>query len=185
MSKIELIYSQQSGDFIKGRAYANPRFFTTPRSDVAKVFLVGDWPNIRAAYEAQGVPVEQIDEGKAVAAEPMDRRAPADLTPAAPTVERGSIYIPDNWRDLPWKGGADVLTIRQVAAAVSDAPVINKAQAVEAIEAELRRRRADEEGPNGLTRREMNADLEAAGAELDPAQDIEALAGQHAEVKGA
>ncbi|RAK68813.1 hypothetical protein [Phenylobacterium kunshanense] len=176
MSKIELIYSQQSGDFIKGRAYSNPRFFTTPRTDVSKVFLVGEWPNIRAAYEAQGVPVEQIDEGKAVAAEPVERRAPADLTPAAPAPQRGEIHIPDDWRDLPYRGGADVLTLRQLAALVSDEPVINKAQAVAAVEAELRRRHADEEGPNGLTRREMNADLEAAGIEPDPTLSIEELA---------
>jgi hypothetical protein len=61
MSKtIELIYSQQSTDYIPGRAYSNPRFFTSPRSGVSKVFLVGDWPDIRAAYENLGVPVEQI-----------------------------------------------------------------------------------------------------------------------------
>lgn len=59
---VELIYSQQSTGFDKSRAYSNPRFFTTPRHDVAKVFIVGDWPQIVAAYEALGVPVEVLDQ---------------------------------------------------------------------------------------------------------------------------
>ena len=75
MAKIELTYSQQSGDFIKGRAYSNPRFFTTPRNDVGKVFLVGDWPAIREAYEALGVPVERLDQAAAEHRLGPDRRA--------------------------------------------------------------------------------------------------------------
>lgn len=58
---LELIYSQQDSDFVKGRAYSNPRFFSTPRQGVSKVYIVGDWPNIREAYEALGVEVEQLD----------------------------------------------------------------------------------------------------------------------------
>lgn len=58
---VELIYSQQSGGFDKSKAYSNPRFFSTPRHDVSKVFIVGDWPHIVAAYEALGVPVERLD----------------------------------------------------------------------------------------------------------------------------
>ncbi|WP_297803416.1 hypothetical protein [uncultured Brevundimonas sp.] len=57
----EIIYSQQDSDFVTGRAYSNPRFFTTPRHGVSKVYIVGDWPNIREAYEALGVEVEQLD----------------------------------------------------------------------------------------------------------------------------
>ena len=77
---IELIYSQQATDFVKGRAYSNPRFFTSPRAGVSKVYLVGEWPEIRAAYEALGVPVERIDAVDVVAA-PLETAGPdPDLT---------------------------------------------------------------------------------------------------------
>ncbi len=46
----ELIYSTQHTDYIEGRAYSNPRFFSSPRSGVTKVLIVGDWPNIVEAH---------------------------------------------------------------------------------------------------------------------------------------
>lgn len=138
---IEVIYSQQASDFIPGRAYANPRFFSTPRENVSKVFIVGDWPNIRAAYEARGIPVERLDEPP-VAEPPPAARPPASLRPTVHEDERAAIYIPEDWRDLPWTRPAKDrdLTLRGLAAMFCDAPVLNKAQAVEAIEGELRRR---------------------------------------------
>lgn len=147
MSKnFELIYSQQRTDFLPGKAYSNPRFFTSPRQGVTKVYLVGDWPKVRAAYEAQGVPVETLDPGRAIRGEarrePVERRAPADLTPTVPEDERAAVYIPDDWRDLGWTkptGDRDI-TLRGLAAMFSAEPVLNKAQAVEAIEGELKRR---------------------------------------------
>lgn len=76
--KLEIIYSQQASDFIEGRAYSNPRYFTTPRSNVSKVFIVGDWPAVREAYEALGVPVEQL--GSAVAeGDQFEASPPADV----------------------------------------------------------------------------------------------------------
>lgn len=202
--KRELIYSQQSSDFIAGRAYSNPRFFTTPRADVSKVLLVGDWPKIRAAYEALNVPVERLDPEAAVANPPATATAPAALAPGLGVVERAVVIIPDGWPDLPWsKPNADGLTLRGLATLVADGPVFNKAQATSAIEAELLRRASagtligdgsgerlppidgdpDEESSNGLTRREMNADLEAVGVDPDPAMGIEELAELHAMVK--
>lgn len=76
---IELIYSQQSEGFDKSRAYSNPRFFSTPRQDVSRVFIVGDWPNIVAAYEALGVPVERLDEAPK-APPPPSVECPPELT---------------------------------------------------------------------------------------------------------
>lgn len=76
---IELIYSQQSSDFDKSKAYANPRFFTTPRHDVSRVFIVGDWPEIVAAYEALNVPVERLDEAPK-APPPPTVECPPELT---------------------------------------------------------------------------------------------------------
>lgn len=184
---IEIIYSQQSSDFIEGRAYSNPRFFSTPRQGVSKVFLVGDWPNIQAAYEARGVPVERLDAGQAVAGPPAaeQRAAPSSLTPLA--TDRGAVVIPDDWRELNYnrpKLDRDI-TQRAIAAQLSAEPILNKEQAIQTIEAELARRHAEEVGPNGLTRREMHADLEVADVEIDPALSIEELVAQHAAAKGA
>lgn len=138
MPPAEIIYSQQSSDFIEGRAYANPKFFSTPRSGVKKVFVVGEWPNIVEAYEALGVEVESMDAGDASRAE-----AVATLYVAPTLEERAAVEIPDGWADLEWarKGDAGV-TLRALANQVSDAPVINKEQAAEAIQAELDRRAA-------------------------------------------
>ena len=58
---LEIHYSQQADGFVPGRTYANPRFFSTPRSDATKVFIYGDYPAIEAAYTAKGVPVERGD----------------------------------------------------------------------------------------------------------------------------
>ena len=80
MSKpLELIYSDQSGDYLPGRAYANPRYFTTARAGVTKVYMVGEWPAVRAAYEALGVPVERMDADAAQADPLASAAAPADL----------------------------------------------------------------------------------------------------------
>jgi hypothetical protein len=58
---MNLIYSRTK---VQGAAYRpdirvlNPRFFTEASANAAKVFVAGDYPDIRAAYEAKGVPVE-------------------------------------------------------------------------------------------------------------------------------
>lgn len=137
MSKtIELIYSQQASDFVAGRAYSNPRFFTTPRSGVSKVFLVGDWPEIRAAYENMGVPVKQLDAPPAPPAPPNGLPKPAE-DPAA-------VVIPADWKDLAWsKPNAEGLTLRGLASSLSATPILNKEHAYACIEGELARRGAE------------------------------------------
>ena len=178
MSKsIEIIYSQQATDFIPGRAYSNPRFFSSPRSGVSKVFLVGDWPDIRAAYENLGVPVERLDASEAERQASNIPLAPAPVRPAAE--DPGSVVIPEGWEALPWsKPGDDGLTLRGLASSVSPAPVLNKAEATAAIEAELARRAAAEAPVDpldvshptacGLTLRELHADLTALGVQWAP-----------------
>lgn len=174
---IEIIYSQQASDFIPGRAYSNPRFFSSPRSGVSKVFLVGDWPDIRAAYENLGVPVERLD---ASAAERQVSSIPLAPAPASKVAEDpGSVVIPEGWEALPWsKPGADGLTLRGLASSISPVPVLNKAEAIAAIEDELARR-APAEAPvdpldipqpeaMGLTLRELHADLTALGVQWAP-----------------
>ena len=176
----ELIYSTQHTDYIQGRAYSNPRFFTSPRTGVTKVLLVGDWPQIAAAYAALGVPVERMDADAATGhpVDPAMAEAAAKLVPQVTDEERAATHIPENWRKLPWTGKADAgLTLRGLAAILCDVPVLNKAQAVDAVEAELHRRAAHLNASAGLTRAEINADLEAMGVEVDPTMsDDDALA---------
>lgn len=136
MSKpIELIYSRQASDFVEGKAYSNPRFFSTPREGVSKVFIVGDYPNIRKAYEARGVPVVQL--GDAPAAAPLSTaKPPASLTPGLADGERAKVEIPTDWRGLSWP------KLRGLGSQFSNEPVLNKAGATAAIEAEIARRAA-------------------------------------------
>lgn len=172
--KLELIYSQQASDFIAGRAYSNPRYFTTPRSGVSKVFLVGDWPNIRAAYENMGVPVERLD---ATEAERKVSRIPLAPAPAVTAAEDpASVAIPDDWKGLGWsKPNADGLTLRGLASSLSAVPVLNKEHAYAAIEGEIARRGTETADPLdvscddacGLTLRELHADLTALGVQWD------------------
>lgn len=195
---MEIVYAQAKHPLSDGRAYSNPRFFTSPAPGVTKVYLVGDWPKIRAAYTALGVPVEQVGDFP-----PPIRRAaaveahvtPLTLTPALPVEERSSVYIPEDWRELNYnrpKPGRDV-TLRGIAAMLSETPVINRERAVAAIEGEIQRRMratspmasSDDTASNGLTRREMNADLAAKDIEINPGLAIEDLARLHAELRTA
>lgn len=126
---IELVYSTQHTDYIDGRAYSNPRFFSTPRSGVSKVLLVGDWPNVRAAYEALGIPVERVD-AETVTEEPKAAYAPAPLAAlikdAFPVLDRREIEadltalnvdFDPSWDD------ASLMRVRDEARAQRDATV--------------------------------------------------------------
>lgn len=159
-----LIYSRQDSGFIKGVAYSNPRFYTSARPGFGKVIVVGDWPQIVADYQKMGVEVEVTD--TAPVATPPPSAKPEGLTaPAMSDLDRTNIVIPEDWRTLKWVAAADQPTLRALAAQVSDVPVINKAGAVAAIEAELARRELQ---------REVHADLEALGVEVDPAAPLDA-----------
>lgn len=163
MSKdIELIYSQQDSGFVQGRAYSNPRFFSTPRSGVSKVFIVGEWPNIVEAYTALGVPVERLDG-------PLEAPpAPAAKPATGQAEDPGSVVIPDDWKDLAWsKPNEAGLSLRGLASQLSPTPILNKEHAYAAIQNELYRRWLDEEHADalGLTRRELFADLTQLGVQ--------------------
>ena len=127
---VEILYSQTRAKLQPGQTYRNPRFFSGVEDGVAKVCLDGDWPKIAAAYEAAGVEVVRVD--------PLVVTAPAYELPPH---EASAVVIPDDWRDLPWNapddGGA---SLRALGTAVRGAPVVSKADAAEAIEAELANR---------------------------------------------
>lgn len=61
---MNIVYSTQRGGFLPGVIYRNPRYFQRPMAEGAtRVTVVGDWPAVVAAYEAQGVPVEVVTTG--------------------------------------------------------------------------------------------------------------------------
>jgi hypothetical protein len=55
---MHVIYSTQSSDYIPGQRYSHPGYFSAIRDGVTKVTVIGEWPDVVAAYEAAGVPVE-------------------------------------------------------------------------------------------------------------------------------
>lgn len=131
---MEVVYARSMVPLAEGRKFQNPRFFTGPLAGASKVFLTEDLPKIAEAYRAAGVEVVEVN------AEPVSIYEPPTEAPLSDD-ERAKVYVPDNWRGLPWAKPVDAgLTLRGLAAVFSDEPVINKAQAIEAIEAELGRR---------------------------------------------
>jgi hypothetical protein len=136
----EIVYSRSNHGLIKGRAYENPRFFSGVRPGITKVIVIGNHPEIVEAYKAAGIPVEQPDEDKKAKA-----LAASIARGAAPPPEQ--LYIPSDWRDLPWtqKAGEDGLSLRGLASALTDEPVSNKEAAVAVIETEMARRGSPQE----------------------------------------
>lgn len=132
-SKLEIYYSQQTSDFSKGKAYSNPRYFSTPRAGATKVYIVGDWPNIAAAYKAAGVPVVLLTEDMQPVV-PLEPPVPVQLEKQK---DYSGVEIPVGWREMPWVG---VTSLRGLATKLTDSTVLNKSQAVAVILAELARR---------------------------------------------
>ena len=57
---MKVIYSAQRNGFVPGNVYRNPRYFERVNTDgVNKITVIGDWPNVVAAYEAAGIEVVQ------------------------------------------------------------------------------------------------------------------------------
>lgn len=133
---MKIVYSREAHPRA-GYERRNPRHFTGSEAGVEHVVIVGDYPAITDAYLAQGVPVEHHGRPD------LDRKPAAVALISHQDEDPGVVVIPDDWRDLPWsQPDADGLSLRRLASLVSPEPVINKAQAVEAVEAELARREA-------------------------------------------
>lgn len=124
---MELTYTTRLTGLDPTRIWANGRFFTSCRSGVTRVFLDGNFPDIRLAYESIGVPVEQYER-------------PMTVIEPAPPVSAAGVSIPHNWRDLPWTKPAEPggLTMRGLVSQVGG-KAVNKADAIEIIEAAIAR----------------------------------------------
>lgn len=53
----QVVYGRTRPAFTGARVWMNARYFTKPVSGAVSVFLDGDFPAIRTAYEAKGVRV--------------------------------------------------------------------------------------------------------------------------------
>lgn len=115
-------------------AFRNPRFFNGVPKDASAAYVLDTSMQadaVRANYRAAGIPV----------LDPTGLRLDSD------NPDPGAVIIPDDWRELPWTQQGDLQgeTLRGIASAVSVSPIKNKAQAIDAIEAELSRRADDAE----------------------------------------
>lgn len=57
---MELVYSPQNSDFDPEKRYRNPAHFDRPEAGVTHAVVIGDWPKVVDAYEAQGVEVSVL-----------------------------------------------------------------------------------------------------------------------------
>lgn len=58
MSNIDLTYTTQESGFDPKMRYENPRYFNGSITRSSGVLVIGDWPDVVAAYEAAGIPVQ-------------------------------------------------------------------------------------------------------------------------------
>lgn len=66
---MELVYSTQNSDFDPEKRYRNPAHFDRPEAGVTHAVVIGDWPKVVDAYEAQGVEVSVL---KPLISQPVD-----------------------------------------------------------------------------------------------------------------
>lgn len=57
---MELVYSTQNSGFDPEKRYRNPAHFDRPEAGVTHAVVIGDWPKVVDAYEAQGVEVSVL-----------------------------------------------------------------------------------------------------------------------------
>lgn len=70
---MQVVYSRTHTPEMDGRKLQNPRLFAGPVKGATKVYLDGDWPEIKAAYEAAKVPVAPISDMRALPGHAQDK----------------------------------------------------------------------------------------------------------------
>lgn len=157
---MKLFYGANTERMPEGATFRNHAFFDgVADPDASTVYLEGDYPRIQEAYEAKGVSVVRLDG----VSPPADPEAQFPVDPAEQPL------IPADWRNLPWTQPDERgLTLKGLASQVSENTIRSKDDAVAAIEdylaGGLDKPLAD---AGGLTRRQLNADLEALGLDIE------------------
>lgn len=123
---MDLAYGRHLIPSMAGLSFRNARFFAGPEDGATTVYLDGEYPTIQAAYERVGVKVLRLDHAVPVIG--VEEVAP----------DRPEVAIPADWQELGWSQPDERgLTLRSLASQVSDTAIINKAQAIQAIETYL------------------------------------------------
>lgn len=87
---MELTYSNQLNGFDPEKRYRNPEHFDKPEAGVTSVLVIGDWPRVVDAYEADGIDVS-VKEAKRVQIAGAANQAELEKVIAALRAEHGSI----------------------------------------------------------------------------------------------
>ena len=87
---MELTYSNQLNGFDPEKRYRNPEHFDKPEAGVTSVLVIGDWPRVVDAYEADGIDVS-VKEAKRVQIAGAANQAELEKVIAALRAEYGSI----------------------------------------------------------------------------------------------
>jgi threonine synthase len=139
-------YGKNHNPLSEGRKFRNARLFYKVEPDATDVLIDGNYPAVAEAYaKIDGVHVETLIPPKPapVAASALrSQAAPAQqslpqMDEQLTSEQAAAVPIPADWRQASWA------VLRQLAASVSNTKIINKAQAIEVIEAELKRRESE------------------------------------------
>lgn len=65
---MQIVYATQRVPNMDGRVFKNPRNFLEPDPKATKVYIDGDWPLVREAYEKLSIPVDDVSNMKALPA---------------------------------------------------------------------------------------------------------------------
>lgn len=133
----EIIYSAQRSGFESGRVYENPRFFRSVNPHATSVVVIGDWPDVVAAYEAKKIPVK-TDFMKA------PKKSVKQEEPVDPDTDDDADDDGDGDGDTPelnlspeWKKSSFKTLQRHVKKLDADKKVKDRQEAIEFIEAHL------------------------------------------------
>ncbi|MEE4341468.1 CTP synthase [Pseudomonas alliivorans] len=107
---MELVYSNQRGDFDPNKRYRNPDLFRNVERGVTKVTVVGDYPEIVDAYKAVEIDVEIETRKTPVKGKSKVAEKAAGKSPTKPqsngTQKDGTkeepVYIPKLEADNQW-----------------------------------------------------------------------------------
>lgn len=124
---MKLFYGRTTVRMPRGYQFRNLRKYLRPENDVEEVMVEYDHPQLIHDYGRMGVPVRTSD-GEVNG---ITLKNVSSTKPLPPTTD---VEIPEDWRDLGWN------ELRALAKAASGMIVINKEEAVLAIETALEAR---------------------------------------------
>lgn len=99
---MKVIYTARMDGIKEGYAYRNPRYFSAIVPDAQHVIVVGNWPEVVAAYEKAEIPVE-IEGVAQVGNRPRNADAgeqESGINPATQPADAQPLHVADGLDDL-------------------------------------------------------------------------------------